>query len=135
MPLYSPTGDLITAVEYTGLKLTPMVQEFRAEGKIAKHDNHSKPNMTREEARTLKELTMDMEVPMVVLIKQDYINNTQNLLVQRDTCRPFKADPNNKHKNKLINMLKTVKAKGGLGDTTFITLSNWCSHQNSMGYP
>ena len=45
------------------------------------------------------------------------IFNKQDLLVQRDIYRPLMADSTNKHTQKLINMFRTIKAEGGLGDT------------------
>ena len=48
--------------------------------------------------------------------EQDYTNKTQELVAQRDTHRTIMADPTNKHKNKLINILRNIKAQGGLGD-------------------
>ena len=55
---------------------------------------------------------------MVVLDKHDYTNKAQNQLAKRDTYRPLKADPTNKHKSKLINVLRTIKVQGRLWDST-----------------
>ena len=58
---------------------------------------------------------------MVVFKKQNYINTAQDLLAQRDTYGLPMGDPinnKNKNKNKLVNMLKAIKAEGGLGYTT-----------------
>ena len=55
----------------------------------------------------------------MVLERQDYINKAMDISVDRDTYQPLTADPANKHKNKLINMLRTIKAEGGLGDITY----------------
>ena len=54
----------------------------------------------------------------MVLDNQDCINKAQDLLVQRDTYRTLAADPTNKHKNKLISMVRTVKPEGGQGNIT-----------------
>ena len=48
---------------------------------------------------------------MVVLDKQDYFYKVQDLLEQRDAYRPLEAEPTNKHKNKLINTFRTIKAE------------------------
>ena len=56
---------------------------------------------------------------MLGLDRQGYINKAKDLLVQRDTYRPLSADPTNKHKNILFNILMTIKAKRGLGDVTY----------------
>ena len=52
---------------------------------------------------------------MVVLDGQNYINKAKDLLAQRDTCRPLTANPSNKHKKKLNNMLRTINAEEDWG--------------------
>ena len=49
---------------------------------------------------------------MLVVDKQDYTNTSHELLVQRDNYRTLTVDPTNKHKNKLINLGRTIKAQG-----------------------
>ena len=51
---------------------------------------------------------------MVVTDKQDYINKTNQLLNQ-NTYKVISKDPTNTIKNKLINILKGIKPKTGLG--------------------
>ena len=73
---------------------------------------------------------------MVVHDKQDYINKAQDLLVQKDPDKPLTTNPTNKHENKLINMLRTVKAEedwSALHTNDFIQLAQ--VPQNSMGFP
>ena len=73
---------------------------------------------------------------MVELDKQEYNNKAEDLLAKRDIYRPLVADHTNKYKNKLINILKTIKARGGLGDITYKRLyPTGAACQNSMGYP
>ena len=55
-------------------------------------------------------------VAMVVLDEQDYISKVQYLLAQRNIYRPLAAKPTNKHKNKPINIARTIKAQGRLVD-------------------
>ena len=55
---------------------------------------------------------------MVVMDKEDYIKKSEDLLKQI-TYRELVADPTNKYKNKLINLLKTIKAEGGINNTTY----------------
>ena len=52
---------------------------------------------------------MDKGVAMVVLDRQNYINKAKDLLAHRHTHSPLTADPTSKHKNKLINMFRTIK--------------------------
>ena len=56
---------------------------------------------------------------MVVLDRKDCLNKTQNLLADNDTYRLITGDPTSKHKNKLILILRTIRAQGGLNDTTY----------------
>ena len=56
---------------------------------------------------------------MLVLDKQDYLNKTQDLLVDKDTYKPITGDPTSRYKNKLIQTLRTIKAQGGLSDSTY----------------
>ena len=51
--------------------------------------------------------------------KPAYINKAADLLEQKNTYRTLSADPASKHKNKLLNILKTIKHERGLGDNTY----------------
>ena len=64
-------------------------------------------------------LTLDKRVAMVVLDEQDYINKAHDLLTQKDTYNPITMDPTDKHKDKLIKVLRTIKVQGGLGKNTY----------------
>ena len=63
-------------------------------------------------------LTADKGVAMVVMDRQDYINKANHLLNQ-NTYKTITKDPTNTIKNKLINILKTIKTKSGLGTSTY----------------
>ena len=56
---------------------------------------------------------------MVVLDRQDYISEALDLLSDRVAYRPLTADPTNKHKDKLISMLRTIEIEGGLENITY----------------
>ena len=62
--------------------------------------------------------TADKEVAMVVMDRQDYINNTNSLLNQ-NTYKSIPRDPTNSTKNKLISILKRVKSQTGLDSNTY----------------
>ena len=49
---------------------------------------------------------------MVIMDRQDYINNANSLLNQ-NTYRSIPTDPTNSIKNKLISILKRAKTKQG----------------------
>ena len=55
---------------------------------------------------------------MVVMDRQDYINKANQLLNQ-NTYKVISKDPTNTIKNKLINILKTIKTKSGLGTNIY----------------
>ena len=55
---------------------------------------------------------------MVVMDRQDYINKANQLLNQ-NTYKVISKDPTNTIKNKLINILKNIKTKSGLGTNTY----------------
>ena len=54
---------------------------------------------------------------MVVMEKNEYIKKSEDLLNQ-STYKSLTTDPTNKYKNKLINLLKTIKAEGGTDNNT-----------------
>ena len=49
----------------------------------------------------------------------DYISQAENLIRQHDTYRTLGSDPNKKHKNKFIILLKIIKVGGKLGENTY----------------
>ena len=55
---------------------------------------------------------------MVVMEKKEYIKKSEDLLNQA-TYTALTKDPTNKCKNKLINLLKTIKAEGGIDNNTY----------------
>ena len=55
---------------------------------------------------------------MVVMDKQDYINKANQLLNQ-NTYKVISKDPTTTIKNKLINILKVIKTKTGLGSYSY----------------
>ena len=46
-------------------------------------------------------------------------NKAQKLLEDRGTYKEIKTNPKNKLKNKLVNLLKKIKAKGGSNDQLY----------------
>ena len=59
-------------------------------------------------------LTTDKSVVLVVMDKSDYIKKAKELLDDTNTYRTIQSDPTNKLKNRLINMLRKVKADTGM---------------------
>ena len=58
-------------------------------------------------------LTADKGVCLVVVDKKDYMGKSEELL-SKTTYRILPSDPTTRHKNKLITLLKTIKAEGGI---------------------
>ena len=86
-----------------------------------------KSNTTKEEFQATKELNKDDNrmilatekgVTMVVLNIEDYIRKTEDLLSQQ-TYKKIPEDPTSKRKTKLINLLKNIKAEGGISEETY----------------
>ena len=129
VPREPPTCEYIVAMEKACLQLTQgKAEELRGEVKSLLRKNHKvKPNISREEHQVLREmkrdknrmvLTADKGVSLVVLDQEDYTAKSEELLNQSN-YRILKTDPTTKHKNKLINLLKSIKAEGGIDDNIY----------------
>ena len=129
VPKEPPTPEYIVAIEKACLKLpTGKAEELRGEVKaILKKKTNYKPNITKEEHWAIKELrrdntrmvlTADKGVSMVVMDKEDYNTKSEELL-QPPTYQILNTDPTNRQKNKLISLLKSIKAEGGIDETTY----------------
>ena len=107
----------MTAAEVACQCLKPSeADEFRAKiARILKQARPSKPNISKEGWKAIKELRADKDclvvttekgVALVVIDKKDYILKMNQLLEDKNTYRLLKMDPTNKHKNRLINILR-----------------------------
>ena len=65
--------------------------------------------MKRDNNRTI--LTADKGVCLVVMDKEDYIEKSEELL-SKSTYKILPSDPTARYKNKLIALLKSIKAEG-----------------------
>ena len=102
-------------------------EELQVEVKaVLKKAHPPRPNITREEQKALKELsddksrvilTADKEVLMVVM-DREYIRKAEELLNQ-PIYKTNPADPTTKQMNKLITLLKNIKAEGGINDAMY----------------
>ena len=117
------------AIEKACLKLTTgKAEELRGEIKaILKKKTNTKPNISKEEYWAIKELrndntrmvlTADKGVSMVVMDRENYNNKSKELL-QSSIYKVLNTDPTTKHKNKLISLLKTIKAEGWINESTY----------------
>ena len=128
-PRQPPNLEYITAIEAACTKLSQQdAEELRADiNRVLRSSHPPKPNLTKAQNIALRELkrdrdrivlTADKGVAMVVMDKQDYINKSNQLLNQ-NTYKVISKDPTNTIKNKLINILKGIKTKTGLGSNTY----------------
>ena len=128
-PRQPPNLEYITAIEAACTKLSQQdAEEFRANiNRVLWSSQPPKPNLTKAQTLALRELkrdrdhivlTADKGVAMVIMDRQDYINKANQLLNQ-DTYEVITKDPTNTIKNKLINILKNIKTKSGLGTNTY----------------
>ena len=74
-------------------------------------------------------LTTNKGVSMVVMDREEYIKKSEELLKQ-STYKEIPTYPTIKYKNRLINLLKSIKAEGGIHDTTYRRL-----YPTGAGYP
>ena len=132
VPKEPPILEYITAIEKSCSQLQRgKVEELRGEIKsIFKKISNSRPyksNITKEEQQAIRKLkkdenrmvlTVDKGVSLVVIDKEDYIKKAKHLLHQSN-YKKINSDPTNKHKNKLIGLLKTIKTQGGMNDNLY----------------
>ena len=129
VPREPPTCEYIAATEKVCQQLTQgKAEELRGEIKsLLKKDHKIKPNIPRDEHQVLREikrdntrmvLTADKGVSSVVLDREEHTAKSEELLHQPN-YKILKTDPTNKYKNKLIALLKSIKAEGGMDDNTY----------------
>ena len=61
-------------------------------------------------------LTADKGVTLMMVDKKDYIQKAEDLLGQQQTYKIIPVDLTINQKKRLINLLKNIKAEGGLQD-------------------
>ena len=72
--------------------------------------------LRKDTTRTV--LTADKGVALVVMDQKDYQKKAEELLDQK-TYSMINQDPTTKYKNRLINLLKTIKAQGGINEALY----------------
>ena len=63
-------------------------------------------------------ITADKGMSLVVMDTVEYKKKAEELL-QQPTYQPIPTDPTSKYKNKLISMLKSIKAEGGISEAVY----------------
>ena len=129
VPKSPPVDEYITSIENACSQLRQgEAEELRGEIKtILKKILAPKSNITREERKALEELrkdkskiilSVDKGVSLVVMDKEEYTSKAQALLDQPE-YKSIPADPTRRYKNKLISILKSIKAEGGMNEVTY----------------
>ena len=129
-PKKPPLGDYITNIEKACQSLdVNSTEELRSEiYRVLRKTHHLKPNINRKELEALRQLrddkscmvlTANKGVALVVIDRTDYIQKAKELLQDTSTYRTIKGDPTNKLKNRLINILKKIKAETGMRDNIY----------------
>ena len=129
VPREPPIVNCITEVEKVCQKLEHGVaDELRGRIKtILKKAKTPRQNITKEEHKAIGELkrdnnrlvlTADKGVALVVMDKEDYVQKARELLDQ-PTYRTINNDPTTKYKNKLVNLLKSIKSEGEMDEALY----------------
>ena len=129
VPKSPPIAEYIAVIEQACSKLQQgEAEELRGEVKsIIKRSCNPPPNITREERKAIRELkedksrmvlTADKGVALVVIDTEEYKKKAQELL-QQPTYQLIPTDPTSRYKNKLINLLKSIKAEGGITEAVY----------------
>ena len=81
-------------------------------------------------------LTTDKGVALVVIYRTDYSRKAKDLHQDSSTYRTIKGDPTSRLKNRLINILKKVKAESRMQDNTYKKrYPTGASHPKFYGLP
>ena len=124
-----PIVQYVASIEHACTKLEEgKADEFRVQVKVAiQKIQNPKPNITRGERIAIAELkkdpsrmvlTADKGVALIVMNTEDCKKKAEELLNQ-NTYRTITSDPTMKLKNKMISMLKSIKAKGGMSEDLY----------------
>ena len=129
VPKDPPIVQYVAAIEHACTKLEEgKAEEFRVQIKAAiQKIQKPEPNITRGEMITIAELkedpsrmvlAADKGVALAVMNTEDYKKKAEELLNQ-NTYRAIPSDPTMRLKNKLISMLKSIKAKSGMKEELY----------------
>ena len=81
-------------------------------------------------------LNADKGVTLVVMDTVDYIKKAKELLEDTNTYRTIQTDLTSRLKNKLVNMLRKIKAETGMQENTYRKMyPNWVSPPKFYGLP
>ena len=129
VPRSPPVTEYVVVIEQACSKLQQgEAEELRGEVKtIIKKASNPPPNITKEERKAITELkkdptrmilTADEGVSVVVMDTEEYNKKAEELL-QQPTYKPIPTHPTSRYKNKLINMLKSIKADRSISEAIY----------------
>ena len=128
VPKCLPIVEYIATVEQGCQQLKQgEAEELWAEVKAVLKKAQPQSNISKEEQKAMKELrndntrvilTADKGVSIVVMDRDEYIKKAEEILNQ-STYKTIPTDPTTNCKNRLIPLLKNIKAEGGINNTTY----------------
>ena len=128
VPRSPPITEYVAAIEQACSKLQQgEAEELRGKSNPSLRKHIMPPNITKEEMKAIRELkkdtsrmilTADKGVSLVVMDTAEYKKKAEELL-QQPTYQPVSTDPASKYKNKLISMLRSIKAEGGISEAVY----------------
>ena len=129
-PKKPPLGEYISNIEKVCQSLdTNTTEELRSEVyRVLRQPHQLKPNLKKEEMVAMKQLKTDRNCmvlmadkgfALVVMDRSDYIRKAKELLEDTNTYRTIQSDPTSRLKNKLVNILRRIKADTGIQENTY----------------
>ena len=129
-PQRTPYGEYIAAIESACQNLdNTTAEELWADVyRVLRHPHHLRSNLSKDEMIAIKQIKTDEDrmihntdkgVALVVMDRKDYIRKAGELLEDTNTYSPIHADPTNKLKTKLINILKKIKVDTGFEENIY----------------
>ena len=124
-PKKCPLGEYISNIEKACQSLdTNITEELRSEVyRVLRQCHQLKPKLKKEEMVAMKQLksdrnrmvlTTDKGVALMVMDRSDYIKKAKKLLEDTNTYRIIQIDPTSRLKNKLVKILRRIKAETGM---------------------
>ena len=108
---------------------TNEAEEVRSDiARVLRQAKPSKAEISKEEWRAIRELKSDKDciiitaikgMALVVMDRSYYTRKMKELLEDNNTYRPLKMDPTDTQKNKLITILRRIKAESRLEDIIY----------------
>ena len=131
VPKCSPKEAYITSVKEACIRVSPKAVEnlrVKASQVLIRNCPPSKPNISQEETKVIRELKEDIArvilttykgMAMVLVNRQDYYDKANQLLADCNTHKPIHKGPTNKLKKRMAQTLRDINSQGGLSDSMY----------------